>query len=225
MARLKRLAEPTEIDRMKDERSFSPKTVSKYLYDLLRSLRLNFDAINYELSLETYEDLRFPATSVNPPGSASDPDWDMTNGGWLFNAASTEVVYIIAQLPHSWAEGTEIEPHVHWQKTTSASGDVLWRFEYKWAPTNDVMDTSFTTLNVSSTVDGTPDTGTADKHLVSSLGWIDSSNKQISDMLIMKLSRVGGDALDTYGDDARLLEFDIHYKVNSRGSLFPYVKD
>lgn len=224
MARLKRLVEPTEIANIRDKSLFGPKAVSRYLYDLIRSIRLNFDAINSELAQETYEDLRFPATSVNPPGAVSDPDWDTTNGGWLFDDNGTEVVFIIAQLPHSWVEGSEIEPHVHWQKTTSASGNVLWRLEYKWAPINEVMDSVFTTLNTSSVVGGTPDTDTANKHLISSFGDINTSNKQISDMLVFKLSRVGGDASDTYGDDARLLEFDIHYKINSKGSLFPYVK-
>ena len=224
MARLSRIVEPTEIDRASTPSSFTAGLVSKYLYNLIRSLRLNFDAINTELTQESYEDLRFPATSINPPGAVSDPDWDTTNGGWLFDSGSSEVIFVLVQLPHSWVEGTPIEPHVHWQKTTSASGNVLWRLEYKWAPINETMDAVFTTLNVSSVVDGTPDTNTANKHLISSFGNIDASNKQISDMLVMKLTRIGGDVSDTYGADARLLEFDIHYKTSLQGSLFPYVK-
>ena len=33
-----------------------------------------------------------------------------------------------------------------------------------------------------------------------------------------RVSRIGGDALDTYGADAKLLEFDVHYLVDSLGS-------
>ena len=43
-------------------------------------------------------------------------------------------------------------------------------------------------------------------------------------MLLIKLSRIGGDASDTYGADARLLEFDIHYQINTLGSELEFVK-
>ena len=173
---------------------------------------------------EGFEDLRFPATVINPPGQVADPDWDIVNGGWLFAASGTELIYVIAQMPHSWKEGSPIEPHVHWQKTTSAAGNVLWRLEYKWAPINAVMDPAFTTIDVSEVVSDVMDTDTDDKHLISSFGYIDATGKKISDVLVMRVSRIGGDADDTYGADARLLEFDIHHQINSRGSTFQYVK-
>lgn len=171
-----------------------------------------------------WDDLRFPATAVNPPGLGSDPDFDTTNGGYLFDASSTELVFFAAQMPHQWREESTIRPHVHWQKTTSATGNVYWRMEYKWAPKNTVMDAAFTTLNVTSTVSATPDTDEADKHLISSFGDITASGKGLSDMLMIKISRIGGDAADTYNSDCRLLEFDIHYRSNSLGSVAEFAK-
>lgn len=171
-----------------------------------------------------WDDLRSPAAAINPPGQASDPDFDTTNGGWLFAAAGTELLFLQVQLPHSWRQGTVIVPHVHWQKTTSASGNVLWQFDYKWSPRGAVMDADFTTLQVSSTVAGTPDNDTANEHLISSFGDVSGSGKEISDMLVCKLSRIGGDAADTYGADARLLEFDIHYQSDYRGSAGQFTK-
>lgn len=52
---------------------------------------------------------------------------------------------------------------------------------------------------------------TENEQLITSFGTISGAGKQISDTLLMKFSRVGGDAADTYGADARLLEYDIHY--------------
>jgi hypothetical protein len=215
MARIKRLSEPTRLQGL-----FKP--VYDYLNALLRDLKFNIEALNYELTKDVYEDLRFSATVINPPGAVSDPDWDNTNGGWLFDSSSTEVLFTMAQLPHSWKESSDLQPHVHWQKTTSASGNVVWQLDYKWAPIGEAMDSSFTTLSSSTSV--TTDNDTADEHLITSFGEISAEGKQISDMLVMKLSRIGGDGDDTYGADVRLLEFDIHYKVNSRGSNFLYEK-
>ena len=165
-----------------------------------------------------WDDLRFPAAAVNPPGLASDPDFDTVNGGYLFGSAATELLFLAAQMPHAWKEGTSLHPHVHWQKTTSAGGEVLWRLEYKKAPIGEVMDAAFTALDVTSTVSRTPDTDTANLHLISEFSDIAMVGGGLSDMLLIKLSRIGGDGSDTYGADARLLEFDIHFEINSFGS-------
>ena len=172
-----------------------------------------------------WDDLRFPAALANPAGSVTPPNYDTTNGGLLFDAASTEMIFLQAQMPHAWFEGSSIKPHVHWQKTTSAAGDVLWQLEYKMAPIGEVMDAAFTTLQVSSTVAGTPDSDTANEHLLSSFGEIDMTDYTLSHMILMKLSRIGGDAADTYGADARLLEFDIHFKIDWWGSEAEYTKN
>ena len=175
------------------------------------------------MQLTTWDDLKSPATGVNPPGQASDPAWDTANPGWLFDATSTEILHIIEQFPHRWKQGSEIRPHVHWQKTTSAAGDVMWQLEYSWVSIGEVP-ASYVTISQTSVVDGTPDTNTADKHLISAFPHIDATGRGISDMLIMKLSRIGGNADDTYGADARLLEFDIHVQLTTLSSVHEFKK-
>lgn len=179
---------------------------------------------NTGIKARQWDDLRFPASAVNPPGQVSDPDFDTTNGGWLFAAGGTEVLFLMAQLPHAWAEGTDLKPHVHWQKTTSAGGDVVWRFSYKWAKKGAVMDASFTDVDVTSVVSGTPDNDTANEHLITSFGALVATDVEVSDMLVIKLARIGGDGADTYGADARLLEFDIHHQIDSFGSNLEFSK-
>ena len=168
----------------------------------------------------TWDDLRFPATAVNPPGLASDPDWDGTKGGWLFASNATELLYIIAQLPHSWAEGTEIRPHVHWEKTTSAGGTVYWNLNYQitaiGGPRSAAVDLgAYTSAQPSDT---------ADIQQITPLGPIDMTGYSLSCMLIMQLSRVHDNANDTYGADARLLEFDFHVQSDHAGSAGEYTK-
>lgn len=197
--------------------------MSEWMEAISRELESSAESVDPETGATYYwDDLRFPATSFNPPGAVSDPDYDATNGLLLFDSGTTEVIFAAVQMPHSWREGSTIVPHLHWQKTTSAAGDVLWRLEYKMSPINQVMDASFTAIDIDATVGGTPDTDTADKHLISSFGGVNMSGKQVSDMLILKISRVGGS--DTYGADARLLEFDIHVQLDGLGSVNQFSK-
>ena len=171
-----------------------------------------------------WDDLRFPATAINPPGQASDPDVEATTGLLLFAAAGTETIFALVQMPHSWKEGSVVKPHVHWQKTTSADGDVYWQLDYKKIPIGDVMDAEFTTLSATTPVSGTPDNDTANEHLLTSFADIDMTGLTLSDCLLCKISRIGGNAADTYGADARLLEFDIHFQINTLGSEQLYTK-
>ncbi len=173
-----------------------------------------------------WDDLRFPAQGINPPGQVSDPDLEAATGMLLFDAAATNVIAGVAQMPHSWKEGTVIVPHVHWQKTTSAAGNVLWRFEYDTIVNpGEVSPLTFANqIDATTPVVGTPDNDTAGENLISSFGEVDTTDKIISTCIFWKLSRVGGDAADTYGAAARLVEFDIHYQLDSRGSTAQFVK-
>jgi len=48
--------------------------------------------------------------------------------------------------------------------------------------------------------------------------------KTLSSMILWRISRIGGSGSDTYPSDARLLEFDIHYQIDSLGSNEEYIK-
>jgi len=193
---------------------------NKTIGDELESLDTRASASEAEHT-DRWDDLRFPAATVNPPGAASDPDRDTTDGNLLFDGASTELVLFLALMPHKWKDASDIKPHVHWSKTTSAAGDVLWRLEYQIAEPGSAFSGSWTALtDVTDAVAGTPDNDTADEHLISSFDDIDMSGITTTAPIIkFKLSRIGGDASDTYnGADAKLLEFDVHYQIDSRGT-------
>jgi len=156
-----------------------------------------------------WEDLRFPAQGINPPGQVSDPDID-TDGTLLFDKAGTELVAGVAQLPHSWKEGSAVSAHVHWCPTDADTGDVKWQLEYSVASINGVFpgDTTISVLDTAA--------GTAETHQMAVFSDISLTGHTISCIMKWKLSRIGGD--DDYNADARLLEFDIHYEIDSIGS-------
>lgn len=171
-----------------------------------------------------WDDMRAPASAINPPGQASDPDVEAATGLFLFSPTVTELVYVAMQLPHAWCEGTQMVPHVHWTKTSSAAGDVMWQLRYRWANPGGVFTDWSSALQQASVVAGTPDDDTDWRHLISSFGEIVIPDGLISMMLLLEISRIGGDAADTYGADARFLEFDTHYQINAPGSVEQFEK-
>jgi hypothetical protein len=115
--------------------------------------------------------------------------------------------------------GSEISPHVHWCKTTSAAGTVKWTLEYRWADLGEVFS-AWSSADTATLV--ISDGDTAEQHALSEFSKIIPPANVVSSMMLVKISRVGGD--DTYGADAKLLEFDIHYQIDARGSDTEYVK-
>lgn len=163
-----------------------------------------------------WDDLRAPATSLKVGSTAPSSN---TTYGWLEFAHNADAfVFVQIQLPHAWREGSELSPHVHWCKTTSAAGEVEWQLEYRWFNLGEVMDSGWTTL--SAMTPAVDDGDTQYQQALTSLGTISGEGHQISDMLICKLTRLGTSYSGSshYGAPAALLEFDIHYQVDSFGS-------
>lgn len=162
---------------------------------------------------EGWDDLRFPAVGINPPGAASDPARNTSDGLLEFSASQTNVIVGVAQMPHSWKLGSRVEPHIHWLAADANAGNVYWRFEYKVASINGDFQADYTVAN---TLSAAP--GSAVKHAIHGLADMDMTGYGISAMIQWKLSRIGGDATDTYAGVARLLEVDFHYISDSFGS-------
>lgn len=170
-----------------------------------------------------WEDLRFPATAFNPPGTASDPGLDTTDGTFLFDATAVELIYCVVQLPHSFMQGSSLHPHIHWAKTTSAAGDVAWRVRYKTSKVGEIT-TDFSAADYA--LASTQDDNTEGRHLISGFTALDTAalDLDISDILIFEIAREGDAVTDTYAADAKFFEFDIHYRIDSLGSEQEYVK-
>jgi hypothetical protein len=91
--------------------------------------------------------------------------------------------------------------------------------EYKWVSIGATTPGSFTTVPLLDAADGV-----ILKHQIASFGAVSGVGQTLSSIISIKLSRIGGDGTDTYGADALLKEFDIHYEIDTMGSREELVK-
>jgi hypothetical protein len=182
-----------------------------------------------------YDDLRIPVTSTTA-GGTKDPDFAVfkTNGSgsqgvflhW-FDKNAEEELYFSLQLPHSWKEGSNVFPHVHWVgETTSTTGLFpRWGLEYTWSNVNAAFGNTTIIYSDASTAASATVSGdtlvTADKHHISIIGdgtGIDGTGQTFSSMLMCRIFRDATNATDDYPFDAGLLEIDFHYQIDSLGT-------
>jgi len=182
----------------------------------MKNVHLKQDPITstiYFNEKSNWDDLRFPATQINIQGVVDDPDVDSEDGTFLFANNVTDIIKLIAQLPHGILRDSKVYPHIHWQATTSSIGDVFWRLEYQIASIAGSFPGSWTALDILGHT-----TNNANRHLFSGFDPIDLSGYDLSSIIKFRLSRHGTEATDTYNSDAKLLEFDVHYQKDSVGS-------
>lgn len=162
-----------------------------------------------------WDDLRFPAQSINLGGASAPPtvetDTAKVPGSLLFSGTLDNSVTIIAQLPHRWKKETAIKPHIHWTKPTGSSNTVVWQLTYRI-----IGNPNETPGAWSSPVTGTLAVGdqtVSDNNLLTSFGEIAMTGKEESAIVAFVLTRA---AQSSESDDdpysVRLYEFDIHYQ-------------
>ncbi len=164
-----------------------------------------------------WDDLRVDANSVKLP-SSDPPTWTAYKGSLVLAfsdaaAGHEEGIYFTVQMPHNYLEGSAIYPHVHFVPQDNTGGNARWGLTYTWANLNAAFPAE-ETINVDAAC-GT----TTDAHKMGTLTAITGTGKTISSMLICRLFRNSSHANDTYnGKSVYLLEFDIHYQIDSFGS-------
>jgi len=177
---------------------------------------------NQPHSSSGWDDFSFPVTGLRINPSTSKPDYDYDEGEFLFDDASTETVVGKKITEHRFKVGTGVEwrPHIHWIQ--ESAGVVKWQLEIKIVPANNAEGTFLTFL--STTDEFTYTSGTL--HQITLFPTIDVSSLNTTAALVtVKISRLGGDAADTYVGDARFQSFDMHVPIDQpRGSRQEFVK-
>jgi len=170
-----------------------------------------------------WDDVRIVPGAFKFPG-ASDPtlsDWQPTGSGATFKVYefnSNNEGFFSVQLPHSYKEGTDLSPHVHWTPRSRGAAEsgktVAWKVDYTITNINGAFVAS-ATIDLTDTCDGTNE-----KHQLSGGADISGSTLTISAMIIGRVYRAAGDtwATNTAGNRPVLLELDFHYQKNSVGS-------
>lgn len=169
-----------------------------------------------------WDDIRVSANTIRFLGLGADPSWSQfqddgggSNGvyAFSFSSGSDEEVTFSVQIPHSYKEGSTIYPHVHWAPSNANAGGVTWALEYTWSNINGTFPNTSTMLFQDST-----DSTAHKHHMATNATGIDGTGKTISSMIMCRLYRDVSDPNDTYGSNAFLLEFDIHFEMDTAGS-------
>lgn len=197
-------------------------TIDLYQYDGEQREFLESIGIN----LVVWDDLRTPLTAIKLAG-VKDPAFDVFLGGvraYSFSsqalAINEEEVFFTTQLPHSYKEGTDIVPHIHWSPSTTDAGTTRWGLEYTWQNAYLSVFPTTTTIYAESVA-----SGVANDHLMANFDPIDGAGKKISSMLICRLFRNSSHDNDDYGAAAFVLEQDFHFQKNTDGSRAMLIKN
>lgn len=148
--------------------------------------------------------------SVRPPAIVKFKDNGAASTGvylYAFDEKKEEELFFSVQLPHSYKEGSEIRPHVHFTTPTQTATTITWGLEYNWHDVNSVIGNT----SIISNPTACP---VAFTHTIGSLGTISGVGKKISSILVCRLFRATGG----YAGNALLLSVDFHIQKDTVGS-------
>ena len=186
----------------------------------VRELELLFQKIGVEFEVDRWDDLRFPAQGINPPGPSDAPARNITTGLLDFSGSADNIIAGCAQMPHEWRAGSIVRPHIHVMFPTAHATQVTrWKFEYNIASPNGDFTQLYGTYDTLSTIT-IANPNNVKKHVLGGFGDLDMTNFTESCCILWKITRLAGtDAADNHNALVPLLEFDIHYRRNKRGSV------
>lgn len=165
-----------------------------------------------------WDDLNFPALSLAKSANlAPSQSVIFASGsieGLLFNGATqVNEVYGSGEVLHSYKQGSDLYPHVHWMASTADAGNVTWFLEYTIADANAVYSAPITISVTQAT------TSAAWVHRLAEFPAINGTGLTIGAQIAFRLYRNATTPTDTYTANAALLSFGIHYQINSVGSI------
>lgn len=176
-----------------------------------------------------WEDIRMAATANQLYSPAGRITFDYTNGGlsFLVNARwNNEWALFTSQMPHSYAEGTTIYVHMHWDQALNAMPN--WCAEIRFTNIGGVFGawTGPLALNANTVAFA------ANVHQVTGTITVNGAGLglTLSHMIEIKLYRDSANAsglfagADPYAAAALVKEMDCHYQVNSPGSWSEFLK-
>jgi len=165
-----------------------------------------------------WEDLRFPAQAINPVGFTSAPTLETLETGFpgtlLFSGVQDDMVAGVLQMPHAWAVGTEIRPHIHWLKQTGSASVASWQLYTRKLGCPGSVAEAWSAANNGVLTSGNP--AQSNEQLLTVFGAIDMAGQVESAMVAWRLYRRGTTDADNNG--VTLLELDFHYQVTKQGT-------
>ena len=173
-----------------------------------------------------WDDIRVSVNNLRVP-SVNNPSWISFRGTQILSFSdqgvegNEEIVYFAVQLPHAWKIGTPLKPHIHWMGEDDTAGNTAWKMTYCWGDVDEACPSE-----VSETIIDANKTDAVDIMNIAPFSDIDATGKTLSGMLLCSLRRNSSNALDTYnGKNARLLEVDFHFQMDTLGSQEQFDKN
>jgi len=156
-------------------------------------------------------------TSNNPTLTQLFTDGSGSQGVYASVFSDGDEAIVTVQLPHGYKEGSDIRPHIHFMCTSDVdpSDNFGIEFEYTWTnigsdfPANSTLETN----DIPTGVD------TDNMHQLANItaAAIDGTGKGISSVLLCRIKRVAASG-DNYAGGVAIMDFDIHYEVDTIGS-------
>jgi len=174
---------------------------------------MNEDGITMAGDASRWDDLNASAIALGTAASAPDPVNIASTGipGRGFDGgATTEQLFWITEIPHSWQEGTPFGLHVHWTPATTGTGTVIWRADYFLVNRGGTFSTATTT-----TVTYNIATNSQWKELTSDFPDIVTIGITFGARFGVRLYRDPG--TDTYTGDAVLTNLGLHFATDTPG--------
>lgn len=171
-----------------------------------------------------WDDIRVPMQNTKINAAKSEPafeDWLDGIHAYHFGPANDldESLHFSTQIPHDYAEGTDLRPHLHWCPSTTNTGNVIWELEYVIANIDETYAAAVTNSTITAAAGGV-----VNHHQLTNFDTITDKNITISAMIMCRLTRLGDEGGDTFTGDAIPLEFDFHYRRDSNGSYHELYK-
>lgn len=167
---------------------------------------------------DQWEDLRFPAQGINPPGAASDPALNAVNGLLEFSGSADNIIAGAAQMPHSWMRGSAVTPHIHVINPVANELTSKWILEYDIAANFGDFVNAYETYTALATVAHVNPNSAKQLSLIS-FGELSMAGFLESCCLLWKITRLAD--TDVADDDTAivvLVEFDIHFRMDKPGT-------
>lgn len=164
-----------------------------------------------------WDDLQVVLTGAELHPTQS-PTWINYRGSRAlqFDGTAAQTIYFIAQLPHKYSEGTNLDFHLHAVHLTAATGDVQWDFTHSWANIGDEFPTE-TLVQKTFPVHDSPNI-----HGYGDVANIDGIGKKISSIVLCSLTRRGD--IDSSSDNSVLIGADFHHLIDAFGSAQELIK-
>jgi len=177
-----------------------------------------------------WDDYVTPLTKATFGGASNDPtltklfdDGSGSAGVWGLVFSNGDEVLVTIQMPHKWKLESTIYPHIHFMcmSDVDPSDNFGIEFEYTWADINEDFpaNTTLVTTDIPTGVD------TDNMHKVANVtaSGISGTGHSLSSVLLCRIKRVAASS-DDYAGGVAILDFDIHYEIDTVGSRQEYTK-